>query len=254
MRRPNFLYVSVASAALCALTSTCWASSQANQNSSWDSSNSNSSWSNDSSSDNSNTNDNSYYSSRKASSRNETRIKQLENQNISPFAPGTNNISLEMGQVFLMGNFGSNFSDSIGEGVHYTYGVSDLFAFDSSMGYSTHSNGEMSMFNATAGLRTNLTWYDKIVPYFAFGLGFYRPSMTVTSGSGSLAASDTVSPILFGVHVGPGVDLAISRNVFFGASLTFHDLFGSTQTTAMGTPVDVSGTYTTFFLHAGYTF
>jgi hypothetical protein len=183
MRRPNFTYLSIASVALCSLASTGWASSQSNSNSSWDSS-SNSNWSNnDSSSDGNSNSDNTYNPSRKASSRNEARIKQLENQNLSPFAPGTNNVSLEMGQVFLMGNFGSNYSDSIGEGLHYTYGVSDLFAFDSSMGYSTHSNGQMSMFNATAGLRTNLTWYDKIVPYFAFGLGFYRPSMTVTAGS-----------------------------------------------------------------------
>ena len=31
------------------------------------------------------------------------------------------------------------------------------------------------------GLRTNLAWYDKVVPYFVFGLGFYSPSFDVSS-------------------------------------------------------------------------
>lgn len=246
MRRYSTLFIAITTLAAVP----AWAS-QSTPSSSWSSSSP--SWGSDNS-DNGNSYNSGYSSNKKAASRNESRIKSTENENLSPFAPGSNNLSLEMGQVFLMGNFGNNYSDSIGEGVHYTYGVSDLFAFDSSMGYSSHSDGKMSMFSATAGLRTNLTWYDKIVPYFAFGLGFYRPSLTVTNGTGNLASTDSLSPILFGVHVGPGIDLAVTRQVFFGASLMFHDLFGSTQTTAMGTPVDVSGTYTAFYLHAGYTF
>lgn len=174
--------------------------------------------------------------------------------NLSPFAPGSSNISLEMGQVFLMGNLGNNVSDSIGMGVHYTYGVSDLFGFESSMGYSSHTDGKMSMFNFQTGLRTNLAWYDKVIPYVSLGLGFYRPSYDLAQLGASSQPNSSLSPLLFGVHLGPGVDLEVTKQLFFGASLTFNDVFGSSETTPEGKPFDVGGTYTTFFLHAGVTF
>src|SRR6185312_7270005 len=62
--------------------------------------------------------------------------KQVE---ISPYAPGTHNIALDLGQVFLMGDLTKSYSDSLGTQLHYTYGVSDIFCFDSSIGYSEHS-------------------------------------------------------------------------------------------------------------------
>lgn len=172
-----------------------------------------------------------------------------------PFAPGTNNVSLDVGQVFLMGDLGTNYSDSIGAQLHYTYGVSDLFAFDASLGYSDHSDGKFSMTTLLGGLRTNLAWFDRVVPYAVFGLGFYRPSyQTVyTSALSGNSTSSSVSPVLFGVHLGPGVDLALTRQLFFGASLTFHDVFGSLKQTPAG-PISVGGTFTSFLVRAGVTF
>ncbi len=166
--------------------------------------------------------------------------------NLSPFAPESNNVSLAVGQVFLMGDL-SNYSDSIGAEVHYSYGVSEMFAFDSSFGYSSHSDGKYSMTTLLTGLRANLSWYDKVVPYAIFGLGFYKPSLEVDS-------TETVSPVLFGLHLGPGVDLQLTRNLFFGAGLTFHDIFGSSQKLASGKLQSMGGTYTTFLIHAGVTF
>src|SRR4051794_15463889 len=58
----------------------------------------------------------------------------------APFAPGSHNLSLDVGQVFLMGDLATNFADSIGTQLHYTYGVSDMFGFDTSVGYSSHSD------------------------------------------------------------------------------------------------------------------
>jgi hypothetical protein len=190
---------------------------------------------------------------------NKSITQASSNSPISPFAPGTQNISLEMGQVFLMGNLGNNYSDSIGTQLHYTYGISDLFDFDSSVGYSSHSGGNFSMLSALAGMRTNLAWYDKVIPYFSFGLGFYRPSF---SGSGSasgssqivLPAGQSASATLFGLHMGPGVDLEVTRNLFFGASLTLHDMFGSNEVIANNQSISTGGLYTTFFLHAGVSF
>ncbi|MGK5082635.1 hypothetical protein WDW37_04955 [Bdellovibrionota bacterium FG-1] len=174
-----------------------------------------------------------------------------ERYGISPFSPTSNNIALDVGQVFLMGDLGNRYNDSIGTQIHYTYGVSDLFGFDTSIGYSQHSDGKFSMGTLLTGLRTNLAWYDKVVPYFVFGMGFYKPSYEVAANGP--AQVNSISPLLFGVHLGPGVDLELTRQLFFGAGITFHDTFGSAQV-VNGTKLDVGGTFISFLLHAGVTF
>lgn len=165
----------------------------------------------------------------------------------SPFAPGSNNVALDVGQVFLLGDLGSRYTDNIGTQLHYTYGVSDIFGFDSSFGYSSHADGKFSMVSLLTGLRTNLAWYDKVIPYATFGLGFYKPSYQITP-------TYSESPLLFGVHLGPGVDLELTKQLYFGASLTFNDVFGGSRVLQNGQVMDMGGTYTTFFLHAGVTF
>jgi hypothetical protein len=170
--------------------------------------------------------------------------------NSVPFAPGSSNLAIDVGQVFLMGDLSDNYNDSIGGRLHYTYGVSDIFGFDSSFGYSSHSDGKMSMTTLLTGLRTNLAWYDKVVPYVVFGLGFYKPSMDYVV-DGRLTS---VSPVVFGLHLGPGVHLEVTDQLFFGASLTFHDIFGTNKLLSDGRVVDIGGTYTSFFLHAGVSF
>jgi hypothetical protein len=182
-----------------------------------------------------------------SNSRKKDLVGQEPAVNISPFAPGSNNLALDLGQVFLMGDLGSNYENSIGSQLHYTYGVSDIFGFDSSIGYSDHSNGKFSMLSVLTGLRTNLSWYDRVIPYITLGLGFYKPSYQLTPTS-------SLSPILFGIHLGPGVDLELSKQLFFGASITFHDIFGATKITPQGNLFDVGGTYTAFFVHIGVTF
>jgi hypothetical protein len=179
-------------------------------------------------------------------------------KDVSPFSPGSNNLAVDVGQVFLMGDLGNKYDDSIGAQIHYTYGVSDLFGFDVSAGYSGHSDGQFSMTTLLAGLRTNLSWYDKVIPYLVFGLGFYRPSYTEKNGptllGGGDASTTTLAPILFGVHLGPGVDLELTKQLYFGTSLTFHDVFGSAKTSSTGTTTDVGGTFASFLLHVGMTF
>lgn len=169
------------------------------------------------------------------------------NYNLAPFTPGSNNLSLDVGQVFLMGDLSSSYADSIGSRLHYTYGVSDMFGFDSSLGYSSHSDGKYTMTTLLTGLRMNLSWYDKVIPYVVFGLGFYKPSYELTPVS-------SASPVIFGLHLGPGVNLELTRQLYFGASLTFHDMFGTRKTVAQNTILDVDGTFTSFFLHAGVSF
>lgn len=178
------------------------------------------------------------------------KIHRDTNYNLAPFTPGSNNLSLDVGQVFLMGDLSSNYSDSIGAKIHYTYGVSDMFGFDASFGHSSHNEGEYSMTSLLTGLRMNLSWYDKVIPYANFGLGFFKPSYEIADKTGLT----TMSPVLFGLHLGPGVNLELTRQLFFGASLTFHDVFGTRKTTSTGKIMEVDGTYTSFFLQAGVTF
>lgn len=170
--------------------------------------------------------------------------------NPAPFTPGSQNLSIDVGQVFLMGGLSDNYSDSIGSQLHYTFGVSDMFGFDASVGYSSHSDGAYSVGSMLTGLRVNLAWYDKVIPYFIGGLGFYRPSYDLSSGT----TTQSNSSLLFGLHAGPGVNLELTRNLFFGASLTFHDIFGTTKVLPSGQRLDVDGTFTSFFLTAGVTF
>ncbi len=173
--------------------------------------------------------------------------KPYEKSFTAPFAPGSHNLALDLGQVFLMGDLASAYEDNIGFRGHYTYGVSDMFGFDTSLGYSGHSDGKFSMTTLLTGLRANLSWYDKVVPHLIFGLGFYMPNYQVSKTS-------SVSPVLFGLHLGPGVDLQLSDEFFFGSGLTIHNIFGTTKFLPDGSTKPVGGSFITFLLHAGVTF
>lgn len=169
---------------------------------------------------------------------------------IVPFSAGSHNVSINVGQVFLMGDLGDQFKDSLGFRVHYTYGVSEIFSFDSNFGYSSHSDSRFSMLTLLAGLRVNLAWYDQVIPHAVFGLGFYKPDYQITDQS-------SISPVLFGLHLGPGVDLRLSDRLFFGTSLVIHNIFNSVEQEKVGNKtveMEVGGTYTSFLLHAGVTF
>jgi hypothetical protein len=192
-------------------------------------------------------------SSRDISTRKQSALMRDEGHNIAPFAPSSNNLSLDVGQVFLMGDLGNNYADAIGSRLHYTYGVSDMFGFDTSVSYSSHSEGKYSMTTFLTGMRMNLSWYDKMIPYAVFGLGFYKPSHEVVSADPKTPIT-SISPLLFGLHMGPGITLELTRQLFFGASVTFHDVFGTKKITPQGSVLDVDGTFTSFFLHAGVTF
>ena len=179
---------------------------------------------------------------------------ETSNNNPQPFSPGSHNIAIDLGQVMLVGDL-SKFQNNLGAQIHYSYGVSDLFAFDSSIGYSEHmvnplatsaSGDFLSIANLQTGVRTNLNLYDKIIPYASFGVGFYKPSIRLTQ-------TTDISSILFGLYVGPGVDLQISDRAFFGTSLTLNSIFGSTII-AQGKPIDLGGTYMNFMVHAGVSF
>jgi len=161
-----------------------------------------------------------------------------------PLTPGTHNLSLGVGQIFLMGDLSDKYKNAIGTQLNYTYGVSDLFDFESTFGYSSHSNGDLSLAFLSMGLRSNLIYFDKLIPFFNVDLGFYRPDETVSNDV-------SVNALLFGLQLGGGIDLLISNKVFFGTRLAFHDMFSSTKDASDGHSYDVGGSFLSFMIHVG---
>jgi hypothetical protein len=165
-----------------------------------------------------------------------------------PLSPGSHNLSLGVGQIFLMGDIAdTDYENAIGTELHYTYGVSDLFSFESNFGYSSHSSGTLSMSRLAAGVRTNLVYYDQLIPFVSLGLGFYNPSATLASGA-------TLSGLLFGLQLGGGVELLLSDRFFFGSRLTFHNMFESNKRDSAGINHGLGGSFLSFLVHAGITF
>lgn len=179
-------------------------------------------------------------SRRSYSSRELSRLREL-----APFSPTSNNVSLEIGQIILMGDL-AHYEDTLGSAVKYNYGVSRMFGFDAALGRSSHSNGRFSMTSLTGGARMNLSSMDRLVPNLKMGLGFYHPSKEA-------GALGTVSSTQFGIYTGAGVDLQLSREMFFGTSLTLNNVFNSTRQTPAG-PVTLGGSYLSFLASLGYTF
>jgi opacity protein-like surface antigen len=171
------------------------------------------------------------------------RRPKVRDRELRPFAPDSNNVSLDIGQNFLVG---SDYQDSIGLQGTYTYGVSRLLAFSSALGYSSHSEGAYSKLALTVGPRLNLASYDRIIPYVNGGLGFYHASREVSTTS-------SISGTMFGVNFGGGADLQLTKETFFGASLAYHELFGTKKDTSIGT-IDLASNYVTFMAHVGYSF
>ncbi len=164
---------------------------------------------------------------------------------VTPFDAGSNNLALEVGQVFLMGGT-SQYSDSLGTRVNYTYGVSELFAYEAALSYSSHSDGLFSQVALSSGLRMNFMNYDQVIPYANAGLGFYRPNQQISPAFSQSAT-------LFGIYLGAGLDLKLTNEIFFGPNLKFQHAFGKTVESPIG-PVSMGGTSIDFMGRVGYTF
>jgi hypothetical protein len=169
----------------------------------------------------------------------------------TPFAPGTHNLSIGVGQVFLTGTLNTQaFENTIAPELNYTYGVSDLFAFQSNFSYHSHTGtpGSVSIWNLDAGLRANLAYFDQLVPFADVGLGFYSPTYNFT------ATNASVNSLLFGLQLGTGIDLMISNQVFFGAQLRYNSMFDSVKRDSLNTSRTLGGSYLSFMIHAGISF
>lgn len=162
-----------------------------------------------------------------------------------PFSPDSHNLGIAVGQTFLMGG-PTQAGDALGFQGQYTYGVSRLLGFDSSLGRSSHRSGEYSITSVRGGARVHLGHYDQMVPYLQAGVGFFKPSLSNPNET-------TYTSILFGVYAGGGLDLRISDQFFFGAVGNINQVFGSQRVVA-NRSVNLGGSSLQFMGRVGYTF
>ena len=164
---------------------------------------------------------------------------------ITPFSKDSHNLAVELGQVFLVGD-ASRYTDSLGMKLNYTYGVSELLDFESSLAYSSHSDGQYTQVNLLSGVRMNFANYDQMVPYMDAGVGFFHPSKEISDNA-------SFSATLFGLYVGGGLDLKLSREFFFGPNLQLQNAFGTSRETSAGR-ISLGGASMSFMARAGLTF
>lgn len=172
--------------------------------------------------------------------------------NVSVASPGNmpmmHSAGLQFGQVWAAGNIGEGISSTTAPGLFYEYRASDIFALKVDLKRSSHDD-QLSIFSSTAGIRANLVYYDKLVPYAAFGVGLYFVNQKF-----SPISEEELSTTHFGVNLTLGSDLDLNDKVFVGLALTLHQLFGDTATLPNDTEAEVSGRWSSFLLRAGMRF
>lgn len=153
-----------------------------------------------------------------------------------PLSPGSHNVSAEFGQLFMVRD-PANAGNAFGSQIRYTQGISQLFGFDSILGYSSHSGGQFRQIHLGGGARINLVRVDRMVSYLSSGLGFYQTSLR--NPDGLTRSSNTA----FGFYSGVGMDLIVSKSMFFGAAIQFNNAFSGNS----------AGTYAQLLARMGFT-
>src|SRR3989338_46314 len=85
---------------------------------------------------------------------------------------GSHAAGLQFGQVWPAGKIGEGVDGSIAPGLFYEFSASQIFALQVNLTRSSH-NDRLSVFTTAAGIRANLTFFDRLVPYAAGGVGLY---------------------------------------------------------------------------------
>lgn len=164
----------------------------------------------------------------------------------------SNAAGFQFGQVWPAGAIGHNADGSIAPGIFYEYAASPIFSVQVNLIRSSH-NDILTLFSTTAGIRANLTYYDRLVPYATAGVGLYsvhRKLDNPTVGGPMLEVNTTN----FGLNFGLGADLDLSESFFMGLWVGLHNLFGAKTSTSAGTTEENSGRWSALFIRAGMRF
>lgn len=161
---------------------------------------------------------------------------------------GSHAAGLQFGQVWPAGDIGNGADGSIAPGLFYEYSASQLFALQVNLVRSSH-NDRLTIFSTTAGIRANLTFFDRLVPYASAGVGMYFVDRMIGT-----TPAEELSTTNFGLNVHLGADLDLNPSFFMGLWLGLHNLFSASGTTQTGTAMENSGRWSALFIRAGMRF
>ncbi len=186
----------------------------------------------------------------KTKSNNSTKANQSE-FTFKPIQPGLkqHSLGLGVGQTFLRSDFNDYGEDKITFDFFYNYSASYSFDFLANLHYTSHKyqNTKTELKGMALGIKGKLYQFDAFAPFILGGFGFYGPQVTPYV-NGVHRESD--SKLVFGVHVGTGVDLQLNDSVSVGALFHFHDPFDVKQESGG----KVEGYYYKLLMTVFYTF
>lgn len=133
-------------------------------------------------------------------------------------------VGIGIGQTLLYSDFGDNGEDKITLDLFYNYKASYSFDFYANLQYSDHEfkNSSTTIAGLLFGAKGKLFHYDAFQPYFAVGLGFFRPVIETIDYK-----SD--GKTVFGYQVGAGADFDLNRQIAVGAMASFNNPFDVEQ-------------------------
>ena len=158
-------------------------------------------------------------------------------------------VGVGVGQTFLAGDFQDNGEDRITADLYYNFKASHSFDFNVNFHTSSHDfrETEVSTTGLAFGIKGKAYQFDAFSPFALAGVGFYLPSVT-RNVNGELLESD--DKLVFGIHLGAGAELQLSRRVTVGLMGHYHNPFDVRQ--ELGP--DVEGAYFKMLLTSFYNF
>ena len=131
----------------------------------------------------------------------------------------------------------------------YAYKASHSFDFYANFHTSSHKLRETksTITGLALGIRGRAYQFDAFAPFIVAGLGFYHPKVKRYLEQSLLESEQKIT---FGVHLGGGADLQLSRRVSVGVMVHYHNPFDIQQDIGP----DVEGSYFKLLLTAMYHF
>ncbi len=159
-------------------------------------------------------------------------------------------LGIGIGQTFVFGNFEDNGKSQITGDFLYAYSASYSFDLLANFHYSKHNfQGRYArLIDLSIGVKGRFFHFDSFSPFVVGGLGFYIPKLRRQEADGNL--HPTKSQVVFGPHLGAGVDLRLNHHFAIGMLGQYHNPFDVKQEVG----AEVEGSYFKLLLTVFYIF